>query len=182
MKIKSLFFAAVLMVCVVNQISAQQSSAGHEMEIVLNKYAILGVVGGKSITLTPDENDISFNGATPKVLIDNSKYLHYSVLTSSYSDQKIQARISHGLLREDIQLKLGATVPSDHRNLGKELPEISMSYAYQDIISGINSCSTGTGPSDGAQLTFSLETSNWETAIFSIYGQTITLDFIILDE
>ena len=57
-----------------------------------------------------------------------------------------------------------------------------MSSTYQNIIYSINSCYTGTGSTDGAQLTYSLEASDWKTVTSLISGQSITIDYIILDE
>jgi len=182
MKRNLLYLIAIVLICLVNRISAQQISNSHDIRIVLNKFSVLSVIGGKSIMLTLDENQIDFDSASPKLVIDNSKYLQYTVLTSSDGDQKIQAKISNGALDDDVQLKLSANIPSGHRNTGVPMQEITMSSTYQDIIKSINSCKTGTGSSDGAQLSFSMESTDWETTISHISGQIITLDFIILDE
>ncbi len=173
-KLTYLVTAALLLVCVAGNVYAQ--SDNHDVTIDIPTIRLLGVYddAGASFTgqtLTLQVADPTNPGDSFSNPSDNTLYLRYTVLTLDATPQKITADITGGgAVPTNIDLNVTAAIGgSGAGNQGSSEGQQTIDDAIQDLITGIMSCWTGTGNTDGANLTYEvglpadpddLETSN----------------------
>ena len=143
------------------------------------EMSLLNIVGSElvSLSITP----FLEIGNMPVFSSDDSTYAQYTSTVSGAATRKITVQITDGEVPTGCRLKLDASgiedvagegVPVDG---GVTIPPASGEAVT--IINGIKSCATGTGATDGAKLTYSLEIDNFSEVKAGTYNFTVSLTF-----
>ena len=146
----------------------------HDVTLQVNSIAEIAVTTDVSLTVTAPTTP----GAIPQDDTDNSAYLQYtSTVPSSQTRNITAAWEGSDSAPAGTQLKLQASPQSGK---GTGAGEIVVSSSAQNIVTAISSCYTGTGGSDGAQLTYTLEVTD-ATALVASASETVTVTFTMTD-
>jgi len=191
MKKLSLIIAAVFIFGVGNVVKAQDDATdNHDVRITIPTVSILdiegtvGESGNQTVLLQPSISDleagseVNFGSAS-----DNSLKLNYTSIVADGATNKIHASISEDL--SDDGFKLILSVSSDNvggaGNLGTAVQNVELGTNASDVVTGIESCYSGNGPSNGRTLTYTLESEDYT----KIVGKTlpdITVTYTITAE
>jgi len=118
-------------------------------------------------------------GNMPVFSSDDSTYAQYTSTVSGAVTRKITVQITDGEVPAGCRLRLTASgiedaagegVPVDGGVIVPPAPGEAVT-----IINGIKSCATGTGGTDGAKLTYSLEIDNFLEVKAGTYNFTVSL-------
>jgi hypothetical protein len=140
----------------------------------VNAIAEIAVTSDVSLSVTAPATP----GDTPQNDSDNSAYLQYtSTVPSSQTRNVTAAWGGTDSAPAGTQLKLQASPQSGE---GTGAGEIVLSSSSQNVITSIGSCYTGTGGSDGAQLTYTLEVTDATTLVANA-SETVTVTFTVTD-
>lgn len=125
--------------------------------------ALQSTVPGES--LKPDSNSTLF--------------LRISSLVPTGKTRKITARVSGGAIPSGTQLSLSSASCTTSNSAGQVGTAITtpilLNTLDQNLITGIGSCYTGTGSTDGYQLTF-----KWSLSNITNYGQIISSSYNVV--
>ncbi len=114
-------------------------------------------------------------GATPSNATDTSTYVQYTSTVATGTTRNLSAKIGAGdIIPAGCSLKLTVT-PSGGTNEGSTAGQITLSSTASNIVTGIGSCATGTGGTDGAQLSYSLEVTAMTSLQAASETATVTL-------
>jgi hypothetical protein len=160
-------FFYLLMFCSLGA-SAQSNTDNHTVTIVVNSIAILDLelAAGKNISMTfgsPTDAGLPL----PAPAANNAVWLNYtSVLPASgVTSRKITVAMTGGTLTGvQLSVQAGAIAGTGGGDTGDaEGSPIVLDASEQDIVTGIGSAYTGTGNTNGHQLTYnaSLVTANF---------------------
>jgi len=154
-----LFFGALVFA----QANAQDTNTdAHDVVIGIPEVALLDIESGSgtSINLTPAApseagNAISFSSTT-----NTSLWLNYSSIIGSTTEptRKVTAAITSGTVPGGMLLKVlaAADAGGGDGTMGTSAGQLTLSGTAQDLVTGIGSCYTGNGTSNGHQLTYTL--------------------------
>lgn len=148
----------------------------HQVTISVPEVALLDIEAASSTTISlgptaPTEagSPITFTSAT-----DNSLWLNYSSIIGSTteSSRTVTAQITSGTVPAGMTLSVvaGADAGNGDGTVGTPTAAVTLSGSAQNIITAIGSCYTGTGTSNGHQLTYTL-------ALDAASGSYANLDF-----
>jgi len=166
------YFALLLVLALAGGALAQ-TSANHDVTVALSAFNIIRVNAGTAITLTIDTDAVTDPGDKPGTVTNDAHYLQYTVLAAS--NRKITAALSANM-PAGVTLKVVAGAPSGGAGTpGTAQGEVTLSTTAGDLIDGISSCYTGTGATDGAQLTYTAESDGTVTA--QNIARTVTYTF-----
>lgn len=158
------------------------------VQIVIPEVAIIDLeaVSGTSITLSVDAPTeagapVSFANA-----VDSSVWLNYSSIIGSHTEatRAISARISSGSVPSGMKLVVVASNDAGNGDgkLGSSSGEVTLSSINQTVVSGIGSCYTGTGASNGRRLKYQLKLNEAGGSYASIdfdESTTLTITYTI---
>jgi hypothetical protein len=136
----------------------ENNSASHDVTISVPEVALLDLEGVSTITLVPTAPDeageaLSFASAT-----DNSVWINYSSVISSGKKRSVHARITDNLPKGlNLQVSAGSYSGNGAGTTGSPAGKVILSNKDQELISGIGSCYTGNGTSQGHNLTYQLD-------------------------
>jgi hypothetical protein len=131
-----------------------QAQRESNVSIIINEVAVVKISGG-NITLTIQAPGTV--GEPPQNAVDSTCYLQYtSSLQTGQSRQVAASCQSLDSAPGGCSLSLQA-FPAAGSGEGTSAGQITVSSTAQIIISGITRCATGTGGTDGALLTYTLE-------------------------
>lgn len=129
--------------------------AVQKVTMEVESMGVLSVSGNPSSLIVAVSDDRSVSGAKNFVQ-DQSTYIQYSAAVSRYQHLTVTAQLSPSdTAPAGCSLRLQA-FPAGRTNEGQSDGQISLSNTPQPILSGLGSCSTGTGPAQGAQLVYTL--------------------------
>lgn len=173
---KSLLLCAVIGLPL-SSLSAQSDTDTHPVTIIIGSIAAVAVTGG-NITLTIIAPGVG--GQAPSNPSDSSCYLQYTSLVSSGQSRTLTAGWG-GLdaAPSGCSLKIQAT-PSGGGGEGSGAGQKTVSSTAQIVISGISTCATGTGVTDGANLTYTLSIDTY-TSLVGGESKLATLTFTLTD-
>jgi len=119
-------------------------------------------------------------GATPANPTTNTTYAQYTSTVASGVTRRLQANWgASDAAPAGCSLLLTAT-PSGLLNQGTSAGQITMTSTAADIVEGIGSCATGTGATNGAQLTYVLSI-NTMTSLVASDNHTVTVTLTLTD-
>lgn len=157
-----LVIAILVLVGVAGSVYAQ--SDNHDVTIDIPTIRLLGVYddAGASFTgqiLTLQVSDPTNPGDSFSNPSDNTLYLRYTVLTLDATAQKITAEITAGdAVPTGVDLNVTATIGSGGAGTqGSSAGQQTIDSGTQDLITGILSCWTGVGNTDGANLNYEVD-------------------------
>ena len=153
------------------------STATQTVTMQVNAICVLAVTGNPStLTVTAPAT----GGQAPSNGSNTSTYAQYTSTVASGTTRKITAKWESGdAAPAGCALKLTAT-PSGGTNQGTSAGQITVTSTAQDVVTTIRSCVTGTGGSDGAQLSYSLEVSD-ATALVASESKSATVSLTLTD-
>jgi len=191
MKKLSLIIAAVFIFGVATVVKAQdESTDNHDVRITIPTVSILdiegtvGESGNQTVLLQPSVSDleagseVNFGSAS-----DNSLKLNYTSIVPDGATNKIHASINEDLSDDGIKLILSVSSNNvgGSGNLGTAVQNVELGTNSSDVVTGIESCYSGNGPSNGRALTYTLESEDYT----KIIGRTlpdITVTYTITAE
>lgn len=181
-KLTYLITAALLLVCVAGSVYAQ--SDNHDINIVIPTIRLLGVYdnsgadfSGQTLTLTVANPT---NPGDPIAdVTDNTLYLRYTVLSSA--EQKITAALGTAT-PAFVDLNVTATPASNGAgDEGSSAGQQTLDVAAVDVVNSIESCWTGVGNTDGANLEYVLDIPG-DPASLVTSNTTHTVTYTITDQ
>jgi len=153
---------------------AQTGSDNHTVTIVINEIAEINVTTA-SITLTVTAPGTP--GADPQGDTDNTTYLQYTSTVASGQTRTIDAKLDAAML-SGLSLAVQATPGSGE---GTSAGSVTLSTTDQSVITSIGSCATGTGGTDGAQVTYTLSVTD-PTQLTINAGANYTVTYTLTDD
>jgi hypothetical protein len=141
-------------------------TATHTVNVGVNGMQIIRVNNGTAVTMTIVAPATS--GTAPADVSDATQYLQYTVIKVGSTTYKVTGKITTGTVPAGVTLYVTAATPGSG-GLGtkgtgageKALP--SGANPAADLITGIGSCYTATGASDGSNMTYRLSVTDWNT-------------------
>lgn len=174
--IKALMMGVVIGFGIVGLMFAS-STANQTVSMQVNAICVLGVTGNPS-TLTVSAP--ATGGDTPSNPSSNTTYAQYTSTVGAATTRKLTAAWGGSdAAPAGCSLKLTAT-PSGGTNQGTGAGQITMSATAQDVITTIRSCATGTGGSNGAQLTYLLSVDT-VTSLVAAESKSATITLTLTD-
>lgn len=159
-------FASVILISgIASTVNAQVDNVdAHDITITIPEVALLDIEPNAStITMGPaaptEEGDpIDFSAAT-----DNTLWMNYSSIIGSTTEpsRDVTVAITAGTLPGGMNLKVLAAADAGNGagTVGTATAEVTLSGTAQNVVAGVGSCYTGTGTTNGHQLTYTLEQS-----------------------
>ena len=135
----------------------------HTVQITIPEVAILDLEGasGTSVVLAvqaPTEAGLAVDFSDAK---DSSVWVNYSSIVGSVTEasRKVSTKITNGSVPGGMLLKVTAAADAGNGDgtVGSSAAQVTLSASDQDFITGIGSCYTGDGASNGHNLYYSLE-------------------------
>jgi hypothetical protein len=104
-------------------------------------------------------------GDAPADATDNSTYLQYTVIKATGATHKVTAKITNNTVPTGAKLYVNATAGSGgHGDQGTSAGEIELpqgAAAAVSVLTSMESCHTGSGAADGANLDYRLTLDSW---------------------
>jgi hypothetical protein len=152
-------------------------TATQTVQLNVDDICVIDVTGDPA-TLTISAPAVG--GQTPADATDNSTYAQYTSVVPSGTTRLLTANWGAGDSAPS-GTQLGLEVTSLTAGCGTAVGGgITVSGTAQNIVTAIASCATGTGATDGAQLTYTLSVSNMG-ALDSTDDQTVTITLTLTD-
>ena len=170
---------AVLWIALVGMTGALTAqTTTHTVNVAVNGLQVIRVYDGTAVGLTIVTPGTS--GAAPADVTNNSQYLQYTVIRVGTTTYKITGRISAGTIPAGVTLYVMAATPGSGGGgtKGTGAGEKTLSGTATDLVTGITSCYTGTGTSDGSRLTYRLSVTDWNT-IVSAASTALTVTYTV---
>lgn len=113
---------------------------------------------------------------------NTSKWLNFTSAITTGGSRRITAQITAGAVPAGVRLKLnlGSYTGVGAGTLGTPLSNIYLSTTSQNIVTGIGAAYTGTGSTNGYNLTYSLEIDNYGQLRHNL-SNTVTITYTITD-
>lgn len=158
-----------------------QTTALHDVNVNLGAFAVIALNSTADVNLTIDGTGVT-PGQAPGNDTDATKYLRYTVLSLSGTDQEITATISGDPVPTGARLDVAATVGSSGAgDEGTTGGTVNLSTGG-DVINSIASCYTGVGATSGSNMTYTLSVDNWSTIKALAAASTITVTYTIKND
>lgn len=149
------FLAIIVMLVLASSAFAQTDA--HNVTVTLGAFGLIRLSDGSNITITIDQNDVATEGAQPSAETDATQYLQYTICAAA--DQEITAGLDSdmpvGVTLAAVAVVGGAAGAGDR---GTADAGGNLSSTAIDIVSSIGTCYTGTGATDGANVTYTATT------------------------
>jgi hypothetical protein len=124
--------------------------------------------------------DPALGGDTPANPTSNTTYAQYTSTVAAGTTRRLQANWGGtDAAPAGCSLRLTAT-PAALPNQGASAGQITISSTPTNIVTGIGSCATGTGPANGAQLSYVLSVDNI-AALVAGDDHTVTITLTLTD-
>jgi len=150
-RMKGFYVAGLVILGLAGLAFAQTDVANHNVNITVNAIAQLALIGGDA-AVSVDDTGITA-GELPNVNEDATTYLQYTSIIASGLTRKITA-VTDGNEPAGCELKASATTGGGTEGSG--LSDVALSTSAADVVTGIGACATGTGATDGANITYGL--------------------------
>jgi hypothetical protein len=174
-KFKALVMGAVLGLGLVGLIGAA-TSVNQTVTMGVNSICVLAVTGNPgALTVTAPAN----GGATPSNPTDNTTYAQYTSTVGAGTTRRLTAQWG-GSDAAPAGCALRMTATPQGGNRGATTGQITLSSTAANIVTGIRSCVTGTGGSNGAQLAYELAVMDVESLVAG-QSQVATITLTLTD-
>ncbi len=177
MKTMKSFLAGTLIALGLAGLTFAQSTATQTVTMQISAISVLGVSGNPApLAVTAP----ALGGDTPSNPTDDTTYARYTSTVAAGVTRRLQANwgVADGA-PSGCSLRLTAT-PSGLPNQGSSAGPITMTSTATNIVTGIGSCATGTGPTSGAQLAYVLSIDTM-TALVAGDSRTVTITLTLTD-
>lgn len=190
MKTSKLFFAAFLILVSTSVFAQDSETDSHQLTINIPDVALLDIESALS-------NDITLEAAGPteageKLNFDETNtdlWINYSSIVGTDHTRKVTVQITDGDVPAGLDLTVLAGAYSGSGKGTTGTPAASAinlnNKLAADIISGIGSCYTGDGASNGHQLTYQVKESTDASAYSNLNfdnSATLTITYTLTDE
>jgi len=154
-----------------------QDTASQTVTMRVSEICVIDVTGNPStLVIYPPAN----GGDMPANPSDNSTFAQYTSVVEQGKTRSITAHWAAGdSAPSGCELRLIATPKGG--NQGSSAGEITLSTTPQSIVTGIGSCATGRGSSDGARLTYTLVITSVESLVAG-EEKTVTVTLTLTDD
>ena len=157
-------------------VAGAQSSATHDVTININDIAEVNVNGSDiSLTVTAP----GAGGSDPQGDSNTDAQLQYTSVVSS-TTRLVSAKISAGSVPSGLSLAVQPT-GTPGTNEGTYGSSVTLTATDQNLVTGVGSCATGTGASDGATLSYSLSVDD-PTQLDYGDDTTVTITYTLTDD
>jgi len=154
-----------------------QDTASQTVTMRVSEICVIDVTGNPSTLIIVPPAD---GGAMPANPSDSSTYAQYTSVVAQEKTRSITAHWAAGdSAPSGCELRLVATPAGG--NQGSSAGEIILSTTPQNIVTGIRSCATGRGPSNGARLTYTLVITDFESLVAG-EEKTVTVTLTLTDD
>ncbi len=186
MKKLSLIIAAVLF-SFGSVIADDSNSDTHQVGITISEVALVDVettAASKNISFTPAAPTEAGEGLT-FTATNSDLWLNYSSIVASGTSRSISAVVS-GTLPEGVTISVATSDPASSgkgkKGNAKNAAQVVTNGSGVEVVTGIGSCYTGDGASNGCNLTYSLNLE--DTKYDKLYHETYTavITYTISDE
>jgi hypothetical protein len=176
MKAFSILFAVVFCFTMAGVVLAADT-ATQTVQLNVDEICVIDVTGDPAaLTIAAP----AVGGQTPADATDNSTYAQYTSVVCGATARALTANWGAGDAAPS-GCELGLEVTSLTAGCGSAVVGgITMSGSAQNVVTGIGSCATGTGGTDGAQLTYTLSVAD-DTQLDSCDDQTLTITLTLTD-
>ena len=176
---------AILLTAAQNIFADDTNNGSHSISIQIPEVALLDLEGSSSITLAPTAPTeagaaFDFSSAT-----DNSIWVNYSSVVASGAHRSVTAAITSGSVPTGLLLKVAAASysGSGKGTTGTTAGTVTLSATAQSVVTGIGSCYTGNGESNGHNLVYSLELNSANDYDKLVQDNTsITVTYTLTDD
>jgi hypothetical protein len=177
--------ATLILTSTINSFAQDNNQGAHSVSINIPEVALLDLEGGSSITLAPTAPTeagaaFDFSSAT-----NNTIWVNYSSIVASGKTRKVNAAITSGAVPAGLQLKVtaGSYAGTGKGTTGTAASQVTLSATAQDVVTGIGSCYTGNGASNGHNLTYALSLTSADSYnLLTQANTTITVTYTITDD
>jgi hypothetical protein len=157
----------------------------HSVNFTISSFAILDIessaAGNTTIDLTPNIPTEAGLGLDYTGVQNSALWLNYSSIVSPSKSRTITAQMSSANLPAGVTLNVATATASSSAKKGNvgsgtSAQAISTDGTAVTVVSGIGTCITGDGPSNGCQLTYTVDFDDSQYASLEegSYGATIT--------
>jgi hypothetical protein len=176
MKAVSILCVAVLCVFLVGTVMAADT-ATQTVQLNVDDICVIDVTGDPAaLTIAAP----AVGGQTPPDATDNSTYAQYTSVVCGAAARALTANWGAGDAAPS-GCDLSLEVTSLTAGCGSAVVGgITVSGTAQNIVGSIGSCATGTGASDGAQLSYTLSVTD-NSQLDSCDDQTVTITLTLTD-
>jgi len=176
MKLKKAALLCLVPMITVSLLSAQDT-ASQTVTMQVREICVIDVTGNPSPLVIYPPAD---GGDMPANPSNDSTYAQYTSVVEQGKTRSITAHWAAGdSAPTGCELRLKATPAGG--NQGSSVGEITLSTTPQNIVTGIRSCATGRGSSDGAKLTYTLVITDVESLVAG-EEKTVTVTLTLTDD
>ena len=159
-KLKTLVLTSAFMLLLGSVVLIADSDA-HTVTMTVDSIAVLSLTGG-NVTLTVEAP--AQGGQTPSSVSSNTNYLQYtSTVPSAQARALTVAWGASDAAPGGCSLKIQATPTGGSE--GSTAGQVTITNSAQNVVTSVGSCATGTGGSDGAQLTYTLSVDDMSSLV-----------------
>ena len=179
----AMMIAGVILVSNSNAAAQDTNTDNHTIAITIPEVAILDLeaTAGKNITMNftaPTEAGLPIVAASNNSAI----WLNYSSIKSVVdATRKVSVKIDAAIAGVTLKVTAAAYAGNGAGTTGTPSTQLTLTATEQDIISGIGSAYTGTGISNGHQLTYNLTAEDANYANLSASANTVIVTYTISD-
>jgi hypothetical protein len=154
-----------------------QDTATQTVTMRVSEICVIDVTGNPSVLVIVPPSD---GGDTPANPSDSSTYAQYTSVVASGKTRSITAQWAAGdAAPSGCELQLQAQPAGG--NQGTSAGTITLSSTPQNIVTGIGSCATGRGSTQGARLTYTLVINDVESLVAG-EEKTVTVTLTLTDD
>jgi hypothetical protein len=151
-RLTGIFVAGLVVFGLAGIVFAQTDSDNHDVYITVNAIAKLAISGGDAAIAVDDVGITA--GEDPHVTEDATTYLQYTSIVASGSTRTLTAQTDGN---EPAGCELKASAVTGGGNQGSGLSDVALNdLTAEEVVTGISTCATGTGGTDGANITYGL--------------------------
>ncbi len=177
MKTWKTFLMGTIITAAVSGLAFASATTTQTVTMQISSISVLGTTGNPA---TLAVSAPAQGGATPANPTTNTTYAQYTSTVATGVTRRLQANwgTTDGA-PAGCSLLLTAT-PGTGTNQGTSAGQITMSSTATNIVTGIGSCATGTGATNGAQLAYTLSI-NTMTSLVAGDNHTVTITLTLTD-
>lgn len=182
--ISLLFFLAL---CMLTTKAQDTSTYAHDVIINFDEVALVdleGPGGVVEITLNATASATEAGEAADfGTVSDNTLWLNYTSIVGNEASRDITVAITNGALPAGISLDLVAAADAGNGDgtIGTPSAQLTLSGVAQNLVTGIGSAYTGTGVSNGHNLTYSLGIVDFSLLDADNSGAVVEVTYTITD-
>lgn len=154
-----------------------KDEAKHSLNIEIGAHALVGLSSTNLITLKPVAPTKAGEGLDFSDASDESIYLQYSSIKATKENKITVSMTNHLPDGVSVLLEAGSAQGGKGQLGSSNNSKLTLTDSDQDLISGIGSCYTGTGSTDGHKLKYTLimsDDASYEDLTSKTYANDVT--------